>query len=303
MRFAVALTMAVAATVTFGTEADAQLLTDFSQTEITTTDLGNRIYMLQGEGGNIVVALADDGIIMIDSQFAPLHDKILAAIRALSDQPIRYLVNTHHHRDHTGGNASFAADGATIVSHVNMRDLLVSGTVSGLTGARTPPAEDAAIPTLTYTDSLTLELEGRTAQLGHPPDSHTNADSYIYFPDADVLVTGDIVTFGRYPNIDFVIGGHIDGMIEVTDLYIGMIGDDTKVVPGHGPVGSVETLREYRRMLATSRDRVRAAMAEGKSEDEIIAARPNADYDAAMNVEERRIANWVRVIYRSYQPN
>ncbi len=184
-----------------------------------------------------------------------------------------------------------------------MRDLLALGTVNGLTGVRTPPAEDAAIPTLTYTDRLTLELEGRTAQLGHPPDSHTNADSYIYFPDADVLVTGDIVTFGRYPNIDFTIGGHIDGMIEVTDLYIGMIGDDTKVVPGHGPVGDIETLREYRRMLATSRDRVRAAMAEGKSEDEIIAARPNADYDTAMNVEERRIANWVRVIYRSSEPN
>ena len=302
MRFRSSSAAIAVAAAMFSTGAAAQLPTEFDHVVITTTELRGDLYMLQGEGGNMVVAVGDDGLLVIDTMFEPLYGRIKAAIEEISDLPVRYLVNTHHHRDHIEGNARFAADGAEIVSHEDMVPLVAEGSVSGLTGARVPPAPEAAIPTLTFSDALTLELQGLVAEVAHPGVSHTNADAYVYFPESDVLVTGDIVTFGRYPNIDFVYGGHIDLMIEATDAFIAMADEDTVIVPGHGPVGDRETLVEYREMLATSRDRVKALMDEGRSLDEIIAARPNADYDQAMNVEERRIENWIRVIYYSYQP-
>jgi len=284
------------------TNAAAQLPTDFSQTVITTTDLRGGTYMLQGEGGNIVVAVGSDSILVVDSQFAPLYERIKAAISEISPLPVRYLVNTHHHGDHVGGNALFAADGATIVSQAMMRDLMADGTVNGLSGNFTPAAEPAALPTETYEEMHVLEFGGRTAELGHPPGAHTSGDTYVRFPDADVLVTGDIVTFGRYPNIDFANGGHINEMIRATEAYTAMADEDTIIVPGHGPVGNRDTLMAYRDMLVISRDRVLAMMAEGMTIDAMIAARPNNDYDLAMNVDETRIGNWIRVIHYSFAP-
>ncbi|MEY4879995.1 MAG: hypothetical protein RJB62_1464 [Pseudomonadota bacterium] len=292
----------IAAALLFAGGASAQLPTDFSQTVITTTPLRGNTYMLMGEGGNITVAVGSDSILVVDSQFAPLYERIKAAITAISDLPVRYLVNTHHHGDHIGGNALFAADGATIVSQANMRTLLETGTVNGLTGNVTPPAAAEALPAETFDDMLTLRFGGRDAELGHPVGAHTSGDSFVRFRDADVLATGDIVTFGRYPNIDFANGGNINQMIEATDAYIAMVDDDTIIVPGHGALGNKESLIDYRAMLATSRDRVAALIAEGKTVDEIIAARPNADYDTAMNVDETRIGNWIRVVYYSLAP-
>jgi len=285
-----------------GSAAQAQLPTDFSETVITTTPLRDDIYMLQGEGGNIVVAVADDGILVIDSQFEPLYGRIKAAIGEISSLPVRYLVNTHHHGDHTGGNAHFAEDGAIIVSHSNMRDLLALGSPNALRGTRNPPSPAVAVPTLTFDHAMTFQFGGLHAELGHPVDAHTNADTYVSFPEANILATGDIVTYGRYPNIDFALGGHIDRMISATEDFIAMVDDDTIIIPGHGPAGGKQGLIEYRDMLATSRDRVKAMMDQGHSLDQIIAARPNADYDQAMNVDERRIENWIRVIYYSYRP-
>ena len=286
----------------------AQAQVNFSDVEIATTDVGGGIYMfrpLNGDaevGGNMIAAVGEDGVLLIDSNFEPMYAKTKAAITAITNLSVRYLVNTHHHRDHTGSNVHFGEDGATIVSHETMRDVLAEGSINGLTGSVLPPAPEAAIPTLTYSDKMTLELQGLAAQLIHPADPHTNGDTYIFFPDANVFVTGDIVTFGRYPNIDFAYDGHIDRMIESVDSALDMIDEDTKVVPGHGPVSDKQTLIEYRNMLATSRDRVKTLMDQGRSLDEIIAARPNSDYDQAMNVEVRRIENWIRVIYYSYRP-
>jgi glyoxylase-like metal-dependent hydrolase (beta-lactamase superfamily II) len=293
----------VLSTAIFSPTASAQLPVDFSQTIVTTTELRDDIYMLQGEGGNIVVAVARDGLVVVDSQFAPLYDRIKTAIGEISSLPVRYLVNTHHHGDHTGGNAHFAEDGAIIVSHENMRDLLALGSPNALRGTQNPPAAPAAVPTLTYANRMTIELEGLRAELGHPGDAHTNGDTFITFPEANILVTGDIVTFGRYPNIDFALGGHIDRMISATDAFIAMVDDNTIVVPGHGAIGDKQSLIDYRQILSTSRDRVQAMMEQGHALDEIIAAQPNADYDQAMNVEQRRIDNWIRVIYYSYRPN
>lgn len=272
---------------------------DFSKTLIHTHDLGHRTYMLEGEGGNIVVAVGDDGVIMVDDEYAPLHDKIKAAIAAITPQPIRYLVLTHFHRDHTGGNEGFARDGATIVAQESVTERLKAGTHSGVTGNVVPPAPDIALPKQTYADYLTLQIAGRSAQLTHIANAHTDGDTAVWFPDANVLATGDIVTFGRYPNIDYLYGGSIDGMISGVDAVLGMARDDSKIVPGHGSLGTRAMIQDYRAMLVSLRERVGDLMRKGMTEDEVVAARPTADYDAKLHVNAQGAGNFVRVVYRS----
>jgi cyclase len=256
--------------------------------------------MLEGQGGNITVAVADDGVIMVDSEFAPLHDKIKAAIAAVSDKPVRYLINTHFHGDHVGGDQAFSLDGATVVSQINVRKRLAEGTVNGLTGAKTPPAPQGALPSQTYTKTLTLRLKGRVAQLTYMPAAHTDGDTAVYFPDANVLATGDIVSTGnRYPNIDVANGGNIKGIIAGVDKYLKRANSGTKIVPGHGALTDRAGLVEYRALLVGARDRVAKLVAEGKSEDEVVAAKPLADLDPKVGVTEQASANFARLIYRS----
>jgi glyoxylase-like metal-dependent hydrolase (beta-lactamase superfamily II) len=246
---------------------------DFSKVEIKTTDLGDNVYMLEGQmlgsiGGNITVALAQTGIIMVDGQFAPLHDKIKAAISSISNLPIKYLINTHFHGDHTGGNEAFARDGAIIVADVNVKNRLAEGTTNGLTGAKTPPAAAGALPSKTYAGKmLKIRLPGRVADLSHIAAAHTDGDTYVWFKTANVLSTGDTFTNGRYPNIDFANGGNIKGMIAAADAYLKLTNAKSRIVPGHGPIADKAALAEYRTMLVTARDRMAALVKEGKSED------------------------------------
>jgi glyoxylase-like metal-dependent hydrolase (beta-lactamase superfamily II) len=272
---------------------------DFSKVEIKATDLGSNCYALEGQGGNITVAVADDGIIMVDGQFAPLHDKIKAAIEAISKQPVKYLINTHYHGDHTGGNEAFASDGVTIVSQINVRTRLAAGTSNGLTGARTPPAPQGALPSDTYTNFSKIRLKGRVADLKHIANAHTDGDTYVWFKTANVLSTGDTFTNGRYPNIDFANGGNIRGMIAASDAYLKLTNAKSRIVPGHGPVADKAALTEYRTMLVTARDRMTKLVKEGKSEDEIIAAKPFADLDAKWAPTELASKNFIRVVYHS----
>ena len=272
---------------------------DFSKVEIKTTDLGDNVYMLEGQGGNITVALARNGIIMVDGQFAPLHDKIKAAIATISNLPIKYLVNTHYHGDHTGGNEGFAKDGVTVVSQINVKNRLAAGTTNGLTGAKTPPAPADALPAKTYMATSKLRLPGRVADLKHIASAHTDGDTYIWFKTANVLATGDTFTNGRYPNIDFANGGNIKGMIAATDAYIKLTNAKSRIVPGHGPIADKAALIEYRTMLVTSRDRMAALVKEGKSEDDVVAAKPFADLDKKWAPTELASKNFIRVVYHS----
>jgi cyclase len=272
---------------------------DFSKVEIKTTDLGDNMYMLEGQGGNITVAVAKDGIIMVDGQYAALHDKIKAAISAISNQPIKYLINTHFHGDHVGGNEPFARDGATVVSEVNVKNRLAAGTTNGLTGVKTPPLSEAALPAKTYTGAYHIRLRGRVADLKHIEHAHTDGDTYVWFKTANVLSTGDTFTYGRYPNIDFANGGNIKGMIAATDAYLKLTNAKSRIVPGHGPLADKAMLTEYRAMLVTARDRMAKLVKDGKSEDDVVAAKPFADLDAKWAPTELASKNFIRVVYHS----
>ena len=272
---------------------------DFSKVEIKTADLGDHCYMLEGQGGNITVAVATDGIIMVDGQFAPLHDKIKAAVAVISNLPIKYLINTHYHGDHTGGNESFARDGATIVAQINVKNRLAAGTTNGLTGAKTPPAPQGALPSDTYTNFSKIRLRGRVADLKHIENAHTDGDTYVWFKTANLLSTGDTFTNGRYPNIDFANGGNIRGMIAATDIYLKLANAKTRIVPGHGPLADRAVLVEYHKMLITARDRMAKLVKDGKSEADVVAAKPFADLDAKWAPTELASTNFIRVVYHS----
>ena len=272
---------------------------DFSKVEIKTTDLGDGVYMLEGAGGNITVATAKDGIIMVDGQYAPLHDKIKAAIAVISNQPVKWLINTHFHGDHTGGNAPFAKDGATVIAEVNVKTRLAAGTTNGLTGAKTPPVAPEALPAKTYTGQFKIRMLGRVADLKHIANAHTDGDTYVWFKTANVLATGDTFTNGRYPNIDFANGGNITGMIAAANAYLKLANDKTRIVPGHGPVADKAALTEYRNMLATARDRMAKLVKDGKSEDDVVAAKPFADLDAKWAPNELASKNFIRVVWHS----
>jgi len=272
---------------------------DFSKVEIKTTDLGDNCYMLEGQGGNITVAVAKEGIIMVDGQFAPLHDKIKAAIATISNLPIKYLINTHYHGDHTGGNEAFAKDGAIIVAQINVKNRLAAGTTNGFTGAKTPPAPQGALPSDTYTNFSKIRLRGRVADLKHIENAHTDGDTYVWFKTANLLSTGDTFTNGRYPNIDFANGGNIRGMIAATDIYLKLANAKTRIVPGHGPLADKAALVEYHKMLITARDRMAKLVKEGKSEADVVAAKPFADLDAKWAPTELASTNFIRVVYHS----
>jgi glyoxylase-like metal-dependent hydrolase (beta-lactamase superfamily II) len=272
---------------------------DFSKVEIKTTDLGDGVYMFEGQGGNITVALAKDGIIMVDGQFAPLHDKIKAAIAVISNLPVKYLINTHFHGDHTGGNEAFASDGALVVSEINVKTRLAAGTSNGLTGAKTPLAPAGALPGKTYTGAFKIRMIGRVADLKHIANAHTDGDTYVWFKTANVLSTGDTFTNGRYPNIDFANGGNIKGMIAAADIYLKLTSARSRIVPGHGPIADKAALVEYRTMLVTARDRMAKLVADGKSEDDVVAAKPFADLDAKWAPTELDSKNFIRVVYHS----
>ena len=276
---------------------------DFDKVVIKTTDLGHNTYMLAGEGGNITVAVGSDAIIMVDGQFAPLHDKIKAAITAISPLPIKYLINTHFHGDHTGGNGPFQADGVTVVAQDNIRVRLAAGTINGISGAKTPPVEPGAIPKETYTGgSRTVEAGGRVAKLTHVNNAHTDGDTWIYWADANVLCTGDVFNSRKkYQTIDFANGGDVRGMIAANEAFLKLINDDTKVVPGHGGLAKKSDVVEFHAMLVKARDIVEKLVNEGKTEAEVVAMKPLAELDKTWADNEEGAKNFTKMVYNSFK--
>jgi cyclase len=237
------------------------------------------VAMLVGAGGNLAVAYGDDATFVVDDQFAPLTEKIRAAIATLTNQPARFVLNTHWHGDHTGGNENMGKAGALIVAHDNVRVRMSTEQFNKLFNRSTPASPPGALPVVTFTDAVTFHLNGDDVTAFHVPPAHTDGDAIVWFRQANVVHMGDTYFNGRYPFIDVDSGGDIEGMIGAASRVLDLINDSTKVIPGHGTLSNKADLTRYRDVLVAARDRVKKLLAEGRTLEQITAAKPLADYD------------------------
>ena len=248
---------------------------DFSKVEIKVTKVAGNIYMLEGAGGNIGASVGDDGIVVVDDQYAPLADKIQAALKGITDKPVRFIINTHYHEDHTGGNAYFQKQ-APIIAHDNVRKRLESGGTAGTGGSmhfEAKPQPKEALPIITFDHDVTVHLNGEDIRALFFPAGHTDGDSIIFFPKSNVVHMGDdFVTYG-FPFIDVSSGGSINGMIDAVEKVITQLPPDVKIIPGHGPISNLDDVRAYLTMLKATREVVEKALKEGKSLDQMKQAK------------------------------
>jgi cyclase len=255
----------------------AQNAQDFSKVEIKTTRITDKFYTLEGQGGTIGALVGPDGVFLVDTQFAPLTDKIVAAVKKISSSPIKFVVNTHVHGDHTGGNENFGKLGAVIFSRDQLRARLARP--AGNAAAAPAPA----LPVITYDGPVTLHMNGEDVQLIPIRAAHTDGDTLVRFPGLDILMTGDYYRSVGYPNIDRANGGTLDGMIEGLGRTIGLAGPSTKIIPGHGPTVDRAAVTAHRDMMLVLRDRIAAQVKQGKTAQEILAAKPTADFDSKVD--------------------
>ena len=251
--------------------ASAQGGLDFAAIEIRTVQLEDNVHVLMGgpAQGNVLVLSGPDGILLVDSMYAPMHDKLVAAIRAISDAPIRYLVNTHLHGDHTGGNDAMKALGALVIGQENIYPRLQA-------------AGQGNLPQLTYKDSLTLHLNGEEVQIFWPQPAHTDHDSMIYLKHANILHVGDVPSNLRYPNIGIEDGGNVAGMTAAAEKVLGMINADTRIIAGHlGPIVDHADIAQQLAMFSTVSERIQAMINRGMTLEDVLAARPTEEFDAA----------------------
>ena len=298
MRYAFLLLVAALAT---GVAARAQNAPDFSKVEIKTTKLADNFYTLDGQGGTIGILVGPDGVLMVDSQFAPLSQKIAAAIHQVSNQPVRFLINTHVHADHTGGNENFAKMGAIILARPELRERLIHPAPAA-NGTVPPGAPPAALPVVTYDAPVTIHMDGEDVRLIPIPRAHTDGDTLVMFPHDDIIMSGDFYRSIQYPNIDRANGGSLDGMIDGLGRLVGMAGPNTKIVPGHGPMVGRAEVMAHRDMIVAIRDKVAKLVAEGKTQEEVLAAHVTADYDAKVPNSKETTERFVTHVYQELKP-
>jgi cyclase len=246
--------------------------------EIKVTKVAGNVYMLEGMGGNIAVSAGDDGVVMVDAEYAPLADKIRAAIKTISDKPVKYLINTHWHGDHTSGNTAFG-DTAIIIAHDNVRKWLGSEQ-KNVFGQPVPPIAKNGLPVITYDHAPTLHFNGDDIMLYHPANSHTDGDTIVYFSNEHVAHMGDNFVNGRWPILDVPHGGSVNGMIAGDELILSHTPADTKFIPGHGPLATHADLEKYIAMLKDTRDTVAAAIQKGQTADQMKQGKILAKYDS-----------------------
>ncbi len=275
---------------------------DFPHVTVETQKLTDHVYRLLGSGANVTASVGPDGILIVDSEFAPMTPKLKEALGKLSPAPVRYLIDTHWHGDHTGGNAGFARDGTIIVAQANVLARLRNPQFLPYFAMKVPAAPPEAWPRITYTDAMTLTFNGEDLQLFHLGPAHTDGDTIVYFPKSNVLCMGDIYINGLYPIIDVGSAGTINGYFPMIDKAVSMIDDKTQVVPGHGPVGTKKSLEFYRDMLLTLRDRIEALRQQGKSLAEIQAANPSKEFDDGWASDRVGPGNVTKMIYESMRP-
>ena len=264
--------------------------------EIETVKVREGLYMLVGQGGNLGLCIGDDAPFLIDDQYAPLTDKILAAVKALDEKPVKFLVNTHFHGDHTGGNENFGKRGALIFAHDNVRARLSTTQTAPLSGQETPPLPKEALPVVTFAESVTFHWNKGEIHVFHVERAHTDGDCVIHFKKKNAFHVGDILFNGLYPFIDADHGGSIHGVIAACDRILDMADEDTLFIPGHGELADVDAFLEYRDMLGSVRDSIQALMDAGKSVDEIVAAKPTKGFDADWGKGFLPPDRWVRIV-------
>ncbi len=273
---------------------------DFSDVEIRTVGIGEGLYVLIGAGGNIGLSVGDDGAFLIDDQYAPLTDRIRDAIAQVTDHDVRFIINTHWHGDHTGGNENFAQQGAIIVAHDNVRRRMQVEQFVPLFDHRAPPSPEAALPIVTFSDAVTFHWNGKTINAFHVEHAHTDGDAIIRFSEDNVFHMGDVYWTSGYPRIDVGNGGSVQGVIDAVDAVLEQADETSRIIPGHGdlPPAGLEGLRSYARMLKGIRDEVQSLIDQGLSEAEVIAARPTRRFDADWG-SGRSPASFAKIVYVS----
>ena len=277
--------------------AHAQGAPDFSKVNIKANRVTDKFYTLDGQGGTIGVLFGPDGVFMVDTQFAPLSDKIAAAIKRLTPQPIKFIVNTHVHGDHTGGDENFGKMGATIISRPELRYRLAHPNPNANGTPATPTAE-IGLPRITYTGSMTMRMDGEEIDLIAVPRAHTDGDTMVQFPGLDVIMTGDFFRSVQWPNVDRANGGSLQGLIDGLGAVIGRAGPTTKIIPGHGATVDRSAVMAQRDLALTVRDRVAKLIAQGMTEDQAVAAKPTADLDSKVLEVAMTNERFVRQVYQ-----
>ncbi len=271
--------------------------TDFSKVEIKATKVAGNVYMLEGSGGNIGVSVGSDGILIVDDQFAPLADKIRASLKTLNPGKLRFILNTHWHGDHTGGNAAFSPE-APIIAHDNVRKRLASEQYSEFFKRKTPASPKEALPVITFDKSLAVHFNGEEIRAIHFPQGHTDGDSVVFFTTSNVVHLGDDFFAGRFPYVDIDAGGSVEGLAKNIGEIIGKIPADAKLIPGHGPISTVDDLKAYHRMLVETTDIVRKKIAAGKTLEQ-IKSEGLPDEWKPWGVGFIKTEQWVELVHRS----
>ena len=258
---------------------------DFSKVQIKVTKVSGNIYMLEGAGGNIAASVGEDGIVIVDDQYAPLADKIAAALKSIgvTDKPVRFVINTHYHGDHTGGNLAFATGGSTVIAQDNVRKRLETGGKAGNGGSMTmdqKAAAKGALPIITFDQDVTVHLNGEDIRALHFPAGHTDGDAIVFFPKANVVHMGDDFVRYGYPFIDVTAGGSVQGMIAACEKVVAVLPPDVKVIPGHGQLSNLEEVRDYITMLKGTSAAVQAAIKSGKTVDQMKKEKILAAWDS-----------------------
>lgn len=285
----------VALTATTGLFADSH--DPFAKVNITSINVNNGIYMLMGSGGNIGVSVGDDGVFMIDDQFAPLSTKIKKSISEISDKPIKFLINTHWHFDHTGGNENFGKDKVIIVSHDNVRKRMSKDNFIKAFNKKVPASSKIALPMVTFNDSISFFLNNEEIEVIHQSNAHTDGDSIIFFKTSNIIHTGDIYFNGFYPFIDESSEGSIDGVIKSVNYILTRTDDKTKIIPGHGKLSNKKELIYYRDTLVVLRDRMQKLINEGKTLEEVLVIKPFADMDKKLGGGFLNPENFLKILY------
>jgi glyoxylase-like metal-dependent hydrolase (beta-lactamase superfamily II) len=272
---------------------------DTDEPAVEVIQLTDNIHVLMGMGGNIGVLSGEDGVFMIDDDMPPMAEKIDAAVRTIRDEPVRMLFNTHWHFDHAGGNEHFGKQGTVIVAHDNVRERLSTPQFSALTNGVSPPSPDAAIPVVTFDNTITFHLNGATVRAEHVPLGHTDGDAVLFFEEANVVHMGDLFFNKMYPVIDISASGSARGMIRAIDIVLPKLDEETVIIPGHGPVAGITELKEFRTMLETVTNRVQMLQAEGKTADEVVARKPSINFDEEWAWQFMPPERFVRMVYDS----